>query len=199
MALKNSATTATTEKDGEKTIQNKKNMYSGKESLKEIFKELLQTTYSAENQLIEALPKMAQAADNEDLSEAFKNHLTQTKKQASRLEKVFDRLGFEKKDKKCEAMEGLIKEGQQIIEEHNEGITRDVALIIAAQKVEHYEIAAYGSLVELADVLRLDKIADTLEETLEEEKETDELLSAIAQDVNDDAYEYSSEELKYNS
>jgi ferritin-like metal-binding protein YciE len=170
---------------------------SGKESLKKIFEELLQDTYSAENQLIKALPELAKAADNEELEEAFTTHLKETEKQVQRLEKIFDRLRLEKEGKSCKAMEGLIKESQEIIEEHRAGNSRDAALIIAAQKVEHYEIASYGSLVELADVLGLDNIADVLERTLEEEKNADELLSDIAQAVNDEAYEGSASEYEY--
>lgn len=198
MATKNELT-ETAEKSGNKSTQNSKSQKSGKESLKKIFEELLQDTYSAEQQLVKALPELAKAAHNEELQEAFENHLKQTQKQAERLEKIFSRLGIDKGNEKCEAMEGLIKEGQQIIKEHKDSVTRDAALIVAAQKVEHYEIAAYGSLMELADVLGLDNIADVLERTLNEEKETDELLSGIAQDVNDEALEYSSQEFEFSS
>jgi ferritin-like metal-binding protein YciE len=193
MATKTLESTETIEKSGSKFTLGAESK-SGKESLKKIFEELLQDTYSAEQQLIKALPELAKAAHNEDLQDAFESHLQQTKKQAERLEKVFGRLQIAKNGEKCKAMEGLIEEGQKIIKEHEDGVTRDVALIIAAQKVEHYEIAAYGSLVELADVLGLDNIADVLERTLNEEKETDELLSKIAQDVNDEAYEYNPQE-----
>jgi ferritin-like metal-binding protein YciE len=198
MATKTLESTETTEKSGNKFSLGTKNK-SGKESLKKIFEELLQDTYSAEQQLIKALPELAKAAHNEDLQDAFESHLEQTKRQAERLEKIFNRLQIEKNGEKCKAMEGLVEEGQKIIKEHEGGVTRDAALIIAAQKVEHYEIAAYGSLVELADVLGLDNIADVLERTLNEEKETDELLSEIAQDVNDEAYEYSSQEFEFQS
>jgi ferritin-like metal-binding protein YciE len=188
----------TLEKPNAKSGLESKTQKSGKESLKKIFEELLQGTYSAEQQLIKALPELAKAAQNEELQDAFKNHLQQTQKHAERIEKIFDRLKISKSTETCKAMEGLIEEGRKIIKEHEDGITRDSALIIAAQKVEHYEIAAYGSLVELADVLQLDKIADLLEKTLEEEKETDELLSDIAQDVNDEAYESNSQEFEFN-
>jgi ferritin-like metal-binding protein YciE len=190
MATKTPGSSEPIEKISEKVFRSKSSEKgkSGKESLKKIFEELLQDTYNAEKQLIKALPELAKAADNEELEEAFTNHLKETEKQAQRLEKAFDRLRIEKEGKSCKAMEGLIKESQEIIKEHRAGTTRDTALIIAAQKVEHYEIASYGSLVELADVLGLNNIADTLERTLEEEKITDELLSDIAQDVNDEAY-----------
>jgi ferritin-like metal-binding protein YciE len=201
MATKTSSSLESTEKVNDSIFKSKSSSSkSGKESLKQIFEELLQDTYSAEKQLIKALPELAKAANNEDLQEAFETHLKETEKQAQRLEKIFDRLRVEKEGKSpCKAMEGLIKESQEIIKEHSTGNSRDAALIIASQKVEHYEIASYGSLVELADVLGLDNIADVLERTLEEEKNTDELLSDIAQDVNDEAYEESPSELEYNS
>ncbi|HET6226080.1 MAG TPA: ferritin-like domain-containing protein [Bacteroidia bacterium] len=199
MATKTSSFESDTlEKETEKKSQKTKGS-NGKESLKKIFEELLQDTYSAETQIVEALPELAKASHSEDLQEAFETHLTQTKKQIERLEKIFDRLRIEKKGEKCKAMEGLVEEGKKIIKEHTDNVTRDVALIIAAQKVEHYEIAAYGSLVELADVLNLDKVADILETTLEEEKETDELLSDIAQQVNDEAFEYNGNEYSFQS
>jgi ferritin-like metal-binding protein YciE len=191
MATKTSGSAEPIEKISENVFRSKSSEKgkSGKESLKKIFEELLQDTYSAEKQLIKALPELAKAADNEELEEAFTTHLKETEKQAQRLEKIFDRLRMEKEGKSCKAMEGLIEESREIIEEHSAGTTRDAALIIAAQKVEHYEIASYGSLVELADVLGLNNIADALERTLEEEENTDELLSDLAQDVNDEAYE----------
>lgn len=199
MATKTSSfENGTLEKENDKKSQTGKTQ-NGKESLKKIFEELLQDTYSAETQIVQALPEMAKASHSEELQDAFENHLAQTKKQVERLEKIFSRLKIDKKAEKCKAMEGLVEEGQKIIKEHTDSVTRDVALIIAAQKVEHYEIAAYGSLVELADVLGLDKVADMLEITLEEEKETDDILSEIAQQVNDEAFEYSSEEYSFQS
>jgi ferritin-like metal-binding protein YciE len=199
MSTKTQTLTGPQDKLSEKTNFGTKSIKSGKESLKKIFEELLQDTYSAEKQLVKALPDLAKAAYNEQLQDAFEHHLEQTKRQAERLEKIFDRLRIDKNGKNCEAMEGLVKEGKEIIEKHEKSITRDVALIIAAQKVEHYEIAAYGSLLELADVLGLNKIADNLERTLNEEKDTDELLSDIAQEVNDEAYEETTAELEFNS
>lgn len=201
MATKNSSfDNDTLEKETDKKSSSQKGRgQNGKESLKKIFEELLQDTYSAETQIVQALPEMVKAAHSEELQDAFETHLTQTKKQVERLEKIFNRLRIEKKSEKCKAMEGLVEEGQKIIKEHTDNVTRDVALIIAAQKVEHYEIAAYGSLVELADVLGLDKVADILETTLQEEKETDDLLSEIAQQVNDEAFEYNSEEYSFQN
>lgn len=162
------------------------------DTLDKLFEKNLKDIYSAEKQLIKALPEMVKAADNEDLQDAFSKHLEQTKRHAERLEKVFDRLEIDKEEEvTCEAMKGLIKENDEIISEFDKSPVRDSALIIGAQKVEHYEIAAYGSLRELADVLGYSKIADLFDRTLQEEEDTDEQLSYIAQDVNDEAYEIS--------
>jgi ferritin-like metal-binding protein YciE len=129
---------------------------------------------------------MKKAATSSELQNAFEDHLTVTEEQVSRLEQVFESIGEKVKAKKCEAIEGLIKEAESIIEDTDEGTaTRDVGLIMAGQKVEHYEIATYGGLVQLAQTLGLDEAADLLQETLDEEKETDELLTGIAEnDVN---------------
>ncbi|MFL5752015.1 MAG: ferritin-like domain-containing protein [Bacteroidia bacterium] len=168
---------------------------SSKKTLEDLFEEELKDIYSAEKQLVEALPDLAKAAHNEELEEAFSRHLEQTKKHVERIEKIFDRLQINKEEEeKCYAMEGLIEEGQRIIQDFEEGPVRDSALIIASQKVEHYEIAAYGSLCELADVLGYDKICSILDRTLEEEESTDALLTDIAQDVNDEAHAMSEEE-----
>lgn len=170
---------------------------SGKQvekTLEDLFEEGLLDIYNAETQLIEALSEMAKAAESEDLEDAFNNHLEETRRQAERLEKIFDRLGIDKNQAEtCKAMQGLIEENQKVIQEFDRSPVRDAALIIGAQKVEHYEIAVYGSLVELADVLGYEKIADMLDRTLQEEGDTDKLLSSIAQEVNDDAYEMSYE------
>lgn len=160
-------------------------------TLKQLFEDGLKDIYNAEKQLVQALPKMAKASESEELQAAFEDHLQQTKKHVERLEKVFAKLGIGGDGEKCEAMEGLIKENDEIIEKYEESPVRDSALIIGAQKIEHYEIASYGSLCELADVLGMDKVCDILGRTLEEEEETDQLLSEIAQDVNDEAYETS--------
>lgn len=199
MSTKTQTLTGPQDKLSEKANFGTKGTKSGKESLKKIFEELLQDTYNAEKQIVKSLPELAKAAYSEQLQDAFENHLEQTKRQVERLEKIFDRLKIEKGNETCEALEGLVKEAKEIIDEHEKSIIRDVALIIAAQKVEHYEIAAYGSLVELADVLGLNRTADLLERTLNEEKETDELLSDIAQEINDEAYEESPAELEYKS
>jgi ferritin-like metal-binding protein YciE len=173
---------------------NKSKQTTNKLSLKKVFEDLLNDTYDAELQLIDALPEMAQAAYSDDLRHAFEDHLEETKKHVDRLDRVYDRLGIEKGNETCEAMQGLVEEGQQIISEYEESYVRDSALIIAAQKVEHYEMAAYGSLCELADVLGYQNTADLLGRTLQEEEDADETLTKIAMDVNDEAYEQGSHE-----
>lgn len=149
--------------------------------LKELFVEELRDIYWAEKHLLKALPKMRKACTSEQLATAFEEHLAVTEGQVGRIEQVFEILGMAARAKKCEAMEGLVKEAQGIIEETDTGsATRDVALIIAAQKVEHYEIASYGSLVQLAKTMGQDEIADLMQQTLDEEKETDALLTELA-------------------
>jgi ferritin-like metal-binding protein YciE len=150
--------------------------------LQELFIEELRDIYWAEKHLVKALPKMEKAASSEDLANAFADHLAATEEHVSRLEQVFEMLGEKARGKKCEAMEGLVKEAESVLEDTEEGTsTRDVALIIAAQKVEHYEIAAYGGLATLAKTMGKPEIKDILGETLEEEKETDELLTQLAE------------------
>jgi len=160
--------------------------------LEDLLEDGLLDIYDAEKQLIDAIPKMAGAADNEDLQDAFNKHLEQTKKQAERLEKIFSKLNINKSEAEtCEAMQGLIKENDKVIREYEQGAVKDSALIIGAQKVEHYEIAVYGSLCELCDVLGYHQIGQILGRTLDEEENTDNELSNIAMEVNDDAYEES--------
>lgn len=149
--------------------------------LHELFVEELKDIYWAEKHLTKALPKMAKAATSEELRSAFENHLMQTEEQIGRVEQVFELIGIPARAKKCEAMEGLVKEAQSGIEDTPKGSSvRDAALIICAQKVEHYEIAAYGSLTQLAKTMGRTEVADLLAETLEEEKETDQLLTELA-------------------
>jgi ferritin-like metal-binding protein YciE len=175
--------------------QNAKGSKKGEQTLEFLLEHGLKDIYSAEKQLVDALPEVAQAADNEELEEAVNNHLEQTKKQVARLEKAFERMGIDKNDiEKCVAMEGLIEETRKIIQEFDRGAVRDSALIIGSQKIEHYEIASYGSLCELCDVLENERLGDLLGRSLEEEEETDELLSEIARDVNDEAAEMSMQE-----
>lgn len=164
-------------------------------ALMELFVDSIKDIYWAEKHLTKALPKLEKAATSEELKEAFQNHLAQTEEQVGRLEQVFELLEETARGKKCEAMEGLVKEAQTVIEDTDEGTaTRDVGLIMAAQKVEHYEIASYGSLAQLAKTLGRDDISELLEETLAEEKETDELLTGIAESgIN---YEAEAEEIE---
>lgn len=160
--------------------------------LEEFFLEELKDIYWAEKHLHKNLPKMQNAASSPQLKKAFEDHTRVTSDQISRLEEVFRFLDQEAEAKKCEAMEGLVNEAQTIISDTEKNTaTRDVALIIAAQKVEHYEIATYGGLAQLANTLGFDKVANLLGETLEEEKQTDELLTDIAE--NDINYQASNE------
>ncbi|HEU4859882.1 MAG TPA: ferritin-like domain-containing protein [Chitinophagaceae bacterium] len=150
--------------------------------LQKFFEDSLKDIYWAEKSLTKALLKMQEAATTEELKNAIEEHLAQTETQVKRLEQVFELIGKKAQAKKCDAMEGLIKEGESIIEETEDGsMTRDVGIIMAAQKVEHYEIATYGGLAQIATTMGLDEAADLLNETLEEEKETDELLTEIAE------------------
>lgn len=154
-----------------------------KSMLHEFLTDELKDIYWAEKHLTKALPRMAKAATSEELRTAFEDHLAQTEEHVSRLEQVFELLGMKPQGKKCEAMVGLVDEGKSIIEDTEKGTaTRDVGLILAAQKVEHYEIATYGGLTQLAKTLGLSEIKSILGETLAEEKATDELLTSIAEE-----------------
>ena len=149
---------------------------------KDFFVDNLKDIYWAEKHLTKALPKMQKAATSEELRNAFAEHLTVTQTQVSRLEQVFELLGEKAVAKKCEAMAGLVEEANSVIEETDKGThIRDVGLVISAQKVEHYEIAAYGGLVTLAKTIGNTEVSDLLEETLAEEKEADELLTQLAE------------------
>jgi ferritin-like metal-binding protein YciE len=159
------------------------------EGLRELYIDELKDIYSAETQLVKALPKMAKAANSEELREGFEEHLEQTKIHVQRLEKIFESLDESPKGKKCMGMEGLIKEGAEVMDEDFEGALMDAALIGAAQRVEHYEIAAYGTVSEFAKVLGETEHVDLLNETLEEEKETDEKLTELSGDINVQANE----------
>jgi ferritin-like metal-binding protein YciE len=159
------------------------------DSFKELYVEELKDLYSAENQLVKALPKMAKAASSYELRQGFEEHLEQTKGHMQRLEKVFQALEESPKGKKCEGMEGLIEEGAEVMEEDFEGSLMDAALIGAAQRVEHYEIAAYGTVCAFAKELGETEQASLLTKTLEEEKETDEKLTELAQQINAQANE----------
>lgn len=160
--------------------------------LEQFFVDALKDIYWAEKALTKALPRMAKAATSEELKGAFQDHLKVTEKQIGRLEQVFQKLGKKAQGKKCEAMAGLVAESEDIISEtKSDTSTRDAALIISAQKVEHYEIASYGGLVQLAKTMRKPDLAKILEVTLKEEKETDALLTGLAEQggVNEEASE----------
>jgi ferritin-like metal-binding protein YciE len=148
-------------------------------TLRETFLDELGGIYDAEKQLLKALPKMAQAAHHDELRHSFEEHLEQTEGQVERLEQVFEVIGEEPKSKGCKPMEGMIKEADESIKQHH----GDAALICAAQKVEHYEIASYGSLQSWARMLGEEEAADLLEETLDEERDTDERLTEVAETV----------------
>ncbi len=165
----------------------------GDSLLQELFLDSIKDIYYAEKALLKAMPKMKKAANSEQLASAFQDHIEVTKNQVVRLEQVFEELGEKPRAKKCEAIEGLIKEAQGIMEDTDDGTsTRDVGLILAAQKVEHYEIASYGGLRQLASTLGYANIEALLQETLNEEKETDLLLTQIAE--NDINYQAAEEE-----
>lgn len=150
--------------------------------LEDYFVDALKDMYWAEKALTKALPRMAKSATSQELKKTFQEHLEVTKKQISRLEDVFEQLGKKAQGKKCEAMQGLVEESETIISEtKDDTFTRDAALIIAAQKVEHYEIASYGGLVQLAKTMNKNNIAKTLEATLNEEKKADALLTQVAE------------------
>ncbi|HMC99269.1 MAG TPA: ferritin-like domain-containing protein [Ferruginibacter sp.] len=169
----------------------------GESLLEKFFKDQLKDIYYAEQQIVKALPKMEEAATTDQLKEAFSDHLHQTQKHVKRLEKAFELLGETAQGKKCEAIEGITKEAESIISETKDGsMTRDAALIMAAQKVEHYEIATYGGLVQLAITLGEHQVADLLDKTLMEEEDTDQQLTYIAESfVNIEA----EEEKKFSS
>lgn len=167
---------------------------SSQESLEDIFENMLKDIYWAEKLLIKALPKMSKASHNEDLREAFDSHLEETVRQVGRIEKCFEILELRAVGKKCLAMDGLVKEGAEVMEEYEAGHARDVALIAAAQKIEHYEISAYGTLRTIANVMGKIQCAELLEETKDEELEADEKLTVLAERINQLAAEIEQEE-----
>jgi ferritin-like metal-binding protein YciE len=155
--------------------------------LRELYLDELRDLYNAENQLVKALPKMAKASTNEELREGFEQHLEQTKGHVQRLEQIFEAMDENPKGKKCAGMEGLVKEGSEVMDEDFEGAVMDAALIGAAQRVEHYEIAAYGTVVAFAEQLGESEHTSLLKQTLEEEKETDEKLTTLSEGINSEA------------
>lgn len=156
------------------------------ETLKELLTEQIRDIYDAEKQLVKALPKLAKVADSEELSEALTDHLDETKQHVTRLEQVFEMLGTPAKGKPCKGMKGLLDEGNEAAEE-NESELRDLAIIAGAQRVEHYEISAYGTVRTIAESLGLDDVAALLQQTEDEEAAADERLSEIAMDIYDSA------------
>jgi ferritin-like metal-binding protein YciE len=164
------------------------------ESLQELFIDELKDLYSAENQIIKALPKMIKNANSDELRSAFEEHLEQTKGHVDRLDQIFGDLNASPRGKKCKGMEGLIEEAKEFLEEDVEGEVLDAGLISEAQRIEHYEIAAYGTVRTYAELLGMEGTANLLQQTLDEEKETDRKLTSIAERVNVEAAETEEED-----
>ena len=155
------------------------------ESLEDLLMEEMQDIYSAEKQLVKALPKMAKASASPELRAAFEEHLRETEGHVDRLERAFDLMGSKTKSKTCKGMEGLIKEGKEVMDEEADPPVHDAGLIAAAQKVEHYEIGSYGTMATFAKLLGQSEVEALLKETLDEEKAADEKLTRIAmRDIN---------------
>jgi ferritin-like metal-binding protein YciE len=153
----------------------------------ELFVDELKDLYSAEKQITRALPKLVKAATSDELRQAFQSHLEETNGHVTRLEKAFEILGKSPKGKTCVGMKGVLEEGAEVLEDTDKGEVRDAGLISAAQRVEHYEMAGYGSARDFAKLLGQDEIAELLEETLEEEKAADKKLTSISVQVNAEA------------
>src|SRR6266849_3314594 len=160
-----------------------------KDSLRELYIDELKDLYNAETQLVKALPKMAKAASNDQLRQAFEEHLRQTSEHVSRLEQIFETLEEKPSGKKCLGMEGLVKEGSETMKENYTGDVKDAAIIGAAQRVEHYEMAGYGSVRAFAELLGENEHTSLLEQTLDEEKQADQKLTELAQGINRQASE----------
>ncbi|MBC8100325.1 MAG: ferritin-like domain-containing protein [Armatimonadetes bacterium] len=154
-------------------------------NLHDLLLDELKDIYDAETQLTQALPKMMEAATSDELKKAFKSHLAQTQGQLKRLEQAFEMMGKKADRKTCKAMKGLLAEGEDMIKEHEQSHVLDAGLIGSAQRVEHYEIAAYGTICAYADALGEDDLAGLLAETLAEEKQTDEALSVLGAKINE--------------
>ena len=152
-------------------------------TLEQLYISELRDLYSAENQLLKALPKMAKGASSPELKDAFEKHLEQTKGHVERLEQIFQQLDESPKGKTCHAMKGLIEEGSEILKEDGEDSVLDAGIIVAAQKVEHYEIASYGSVRTFANLLNQEEAARLLQSTLDEESETNEILNGLAESI----------------
>jgi ferritin-like metal-binding protein YciE len=165
-----------------------------KDSLRQLYINELKDLYNAETQLVKALPKMAKASSNAELRQGFEEHLRQTSEHVSRLEQIFDMLGEKATGKRCLGIEGLVKEGAETMSEDYEGAVMDAAIIGAAQRVEHYEIAGYGTVRTFAEILGENEHISLLEQTLEEEKQTDEKLTQLAEEINSQAAQGEQEE-----
>jgi ferritin-like metal-binding protein YciE len=177
-----SANGSTAKPSNEETSKSGNESEQENSQLEKLFTDSLKDIYWAEKQLTKTLPKMKKAATTDELKSAIEEHLTQTEGHVKRLEQVFDMCGKKVQAKKCDAMEGIIKEGDSMVEETQEGsMTRDAGIIMAAQKVEHYEIATYGSLVQIAKTLGMNDAAEVLHLTLDEEKQADEKLTEVAE------------------
>lgn len=168
-------------KASERSGGQKKAKTGAAKGLQDLFQEDLKDIYWAEQAILKSMPKLVKNATSGELVEALTNHMTQTENQVRRLEQVFEMIGMPAESKKCEAMEGLIKEAEEKVEETEAGMVRDAAIIASAQKIEHYEIASYGTLSSYAHTLDEMDVYDLLEETLDEEKDTDSLLTEIAE------------------
>jgi ferritin-like metal-binding protein YciE len=160
----------------------------------ELFVDELKDIYSAEKQAVKAFPRLAKAVQSEELKQAMQDHLEQTKGQVERLDRIFEILEKRSSGKTCEGMKGLVTEAQSQLEEMEKGPVLDCAIIGALQRIEHYEIAAYGTVATLAEAMGHEEVKELLGETLEEEKETDERLTEVAQSVNSEALSEGSEE-----
>ena len=163
-------------------------------SLRDLYVEQLRDLYDGENQIIKALPKMIESTESEELRSALEEHLEITRQQAQRLETIFEGLGENAKGEKCKGMEGIIKEGSEVVKEDMSDTVKDAAIIAAAQRVEHYEIAGYGTVRTYADLLGEEQAVELLQQTLDEEKEADEKLSQLAEEINVEAEEGEGEE-----
>jgi ferritin-like metal-binding protein YciE len=157
------------------------------ESMEELLIDELKDLYSAEKQIVRALPKLAKSASTPELQQAILNHLEETKGQVARLERIGEIVGKKLTGKSCVGMKGVLEEGSEVLEDTDKGLVRDAALISASQRVEHYEMAGYGSAREFAKMLGLSDVAELLDETLTEEKNADKILSAVAKQVNAEA------------
>lgn len=179
-----------------KTSTRKTSKPDGPSGLRELFEDELKDAYWAEKELTKAIPKMVSNASASELVDALTNHLEETKNQVKRLEEVFSTIGEKAVAKKCDAMAGLTKEGEDMMKETEAGAVRDAAIISAAQKIEHYEIATYGTLASFARVLGEDEAAQLLETILEEEKNADQVLSELSESINIEAYDFEMEDDK---